>query len=178
MTALDMLPIGPRAPKIVNAVIEIPRWGTAKYEYDHDLKVFRLDRVLYSAVHYPAAYGFIPSTLADDGDPVDVLVMTHVALFPGCLLRVRPVGVFQMRDDKGYDAKVLAIPLADPRYEEIRNFHHVPPHFLKEVEHFFKTYKALEEGVVETFGWADRSRAIMLIKEGMTAFERGADGTE
>ncbi len=149
------LPVGKHPPKEVNAVIEVPKGQRNKYEFDPDLGVFKLDRVLYSSVHYPAAYGFIPSTLAEDGDPVDILVLTHGEIFTGCLIEVRPVGLLKMRDDKGMDDKVLAVPINDPIYNSIRRLADVPPHLPNEIEHFFSVYKELEGKHVESFGWHD-----------------------
>jgi len=149
------LPVGKHPPKEVNAVIEVPKGQRNKYEFDPDLGVFKLDRVLYSSVHYPAAYGFIPNTLAEDGDPVDVLDLTHGEIFTGCLIEVRPVGLLKMRDDKGMDDKVLAVPINDPIYNSIRRLADVPPHLPNEIEHFFSIYKELEGKQVESFGWHD-----------------------
>lgn len=166
---LTRLPTGPEPPRIVYAVVEIPRGTRNKYEYDPQLGLFRLDRVLYSAVHYPAAYGFIPSTLAADGDPVDILVMTSEPTFTGCLLEARPVGLLRMRDEKGEDEKILAVPTADPYYRDIRELADVPTHFLREVEHFFRIYKDLENKVVETFGWEGRELAARVIQTSIEA---------
>lgn len=158
MNLLD-LPVGPDPPRVLNAIVEIPRGGRSKFEYDAATGVFRLDRVLYSAVHYPGAYGFVPGTRAGDGDAADILVMTVAETFPGSLIEVRPVGLLNMRDDKGSDEKLLAVATADPNYEQVRDLGDVPPHFLKEVEHFFRIYKDLEGKLVETFGWGDRAVA-------------------
>ncbi|PIO48828.1 MAG: inorganic pyrophosphatase [[Chlorobium] sp. 445] len=149
------LPVGKHPPKEVNAIIEVPKGQRNKYEFDPELGVFKLDRVLYSSVHYPAAYGFIPNTLAEDGDPVDVLVLTHGEIFTGCLIEVRPVGLLKMRDDKGMDDKVLSVPINDPIYNNIRRLADVPPHLPSEIEHFFSVYKQLEGKQVESFGWHD-----------------------
>jgi inorganic pyrophosphatase len=161
---LTQLPSGPQPPQVVYAVIEIPRGGRNKYEYDATLELFRLDRVLYSAVHYPAAYGFIPSTLAADGDPVDILVMTSEPTFTGCLIEVRPVGLFHMQDEAGADEKILSVPTIDPHYHEVRELAQVAPHFLREVEHFFRIYKDLEGKPVETLGWEGRIAAEQAIR--------------
>ena len=166
---LHHLPVGPRPPQVVHAIIEIPRGGSNKFEYDPALGVFRLDRVLYSAVHYPAAYGFIPSTLADDGDAVDILVLTTEPTFTGALIEARPVAVLLMRDEAGEDEKVLAVPVVDPRFDQLTELDHVPPHLLREIEHFFHVYKDLEGKPVETFGWQDRAHAEALIMRGMRA---------
>lgn len=156
---LTQLSPGPHPPKSVNAVIEIPKGGRNKYEYDPESGLFKLDRVLYSAVHYPAAYGFIPGTRAKDGDPVDILVMTSEPTFTGCLVEARPVGLFRMRDEAGDDEKILAVTAIDPHYDEIIEITQVSGHFLREVEHFFRIYKELEGKSVETLGWYGREAA-------------------
>ncbi|MEJ2430567.1 MAG: inorganic diphosphatase [Deltaproteobacteria bacterium] len=166
---LYKLPPGGDPPHIVNAVIEIPRGGHHKYEYDPELELFTLDRVLYSAVHYPADYGFIPGTVAEDGDPVDILVITGEPSFTGCLIEARPVGLFRMRDEKGDDEKILSVPVADPHHNEIRQLSQVRPHFLREVEHFFHIYKELEGKTVETLGWEDREAAFTVIQKSIEA---------
>jgi inorganic pyrophosphatase len=149
------LPTGKQSPKVVNAIVEVPKGERNKYEYDPELGVFKLDRVLYSSVHYPTSYGFIPNTLAEDGDPLDVMVMTHGATFTGCLIEVRPVGLLKMRDDKGNDDKVLSVPINDPIYNNVRKLADLPPHLPAEIEHFFTVYKQLEGKHVESFGWHD-----------------------
>ncbi len=169
MSNLHDLPPGPRPPAIVNAIIEIPRGGSNKFEYDIELEVFRLDRVLYSAVHYPAAYGFIPSTLADDGDAADILVLTTEPTFTGALVEARPVGMLRMRDEAGEDEKVLAVPVVDPRFNQVTELPHVGHHLLREIEHFFRVYKDLEGKSVETFGWQDRGAAENLIMRSIEA---------
>lgn len=121
---LHRLPVGPNPPRVVNAIIEIPRGGSNKFEYDTVLGVFRLDRVLYSAVHYPAAYGFTPSTLADDGDAVDILLLTSEPTFTGALVEARPIGMLRMRDEAGEDEKVLAVPVVDPRFDQVTELEH------------------------------------------------------
>ncbi len=165
MLNYKMLPIGDQAPKVVNVVVEIPTGSSNKYEFDPDLNVFRLDRVLYSPVHYPADYGFIPNTLAQDGDPLDVLVLISRHTFPGCLLEARPLGVLEMRDNKGIDEKVLAVANSDPRYQNFRKLENVEPHVLKEIEHFFTVYKSLEGLESTTFGWSDQKTAYEKIKK-------------
>jgi inorganic pyrophosphatase len=168
---LHKIPSGPNPPEVVHAIVEIPKGGKNKYEYDPRLGLFRLDRVLYSSVHYPAAYGFIPGTLSRDGDPMDILVMMSEPAFTGCLLDARPVGLFRMRDEEGEDEKVLAVPVLDPEYHEFRELSDVAPHFLREVEHFFRVYKELEGKPVETLGWEGRRESWKAVKEAMTAFQ-------
>lgn len=156
---------GPNPPLEVNVVVEIPRGARNKYELDKETGMLRFDRLLYSAVHYPGDYGFIPRTLADDGDPLDALVIVTEPTFPGCLMTVRPVGVFIMRDEKGVDEKILCVPKQDPLHHEYRVLHDVQPHFLKEVEHFFSIYKDLEGKATSVEGWQDLDDAHRIIGE-------------
>ena len=161
---------GPAAPAEVNVIIEIPRGSRNKYELDKDTGLFKFDRLLYSAVYYPGDYGFIPRTLADDDDPLDVLVMVTVPTFPGCLIEVRPLGVFEMSDDKGGDEKILGVPVKDPLYEEYQELDNAPRHFLREVEHFFKIYKDLEDKQTTIVGWKPRADAERIIQESVTRY--------
>lgn len=145
--------------------IEIPKGSRNKYEYDKKRKVFKLDRTLFSAVHYPADYGYIPETLGEDGDPLDALVLVWEPTFPGCLIDARPLGVFKMSDEKGPDEKILCVPINDPVWKQLQTLADVPPHFLKEVEHFFSIYKDLENKKDTTIhGWEDRDRALEVIQ--------------
>jgi len=153
------LPIGDKVPEVINAVIEIPLEGINKYEYDKQLHVFRLDRNLYSPVHYPGDYGFIPSTLSDDGDPLDVLVLVDAASFPGCVMEVRPIGLMEMMDQGVLDEKVLAVGKGNPRYHDVSNYSQIYPHMLREITHFFSIYKDLEGKRVEIKGWHDAAYA-------------------
>src|SRR3954462_15214919 len=164
------LPIGERAPEVVETVIEIPYEGINKYEYDKQLHVFRLDRNLYSPVHYPGDYGFIPSTLSDDGDPLDVLVMVDAPSFTGCVMEVRPIGLLEMLDQGTLDEKLLAVGKNNPRYSDVWNYSEIYPHILKEITHFFAIYKDLEGKRVETKGWHDASVARSLIGESQRSF--------
>jgi len=159
------LPIGSNAPDRVNAVIEIPQGSVHKYEYDKELHVFRLDRTLYSPVHYPGDYGFIPSTLGLDGDPLDVLVLVDSPSFSGCVMEVRPIGVLRMVDQGKQDEKLLAVVENDPVYREINDCSQVFPHLLREIEHFFSIYKNLEGKKTELAGWASAKVARSLIVE-------------
>lgn len=138
---------------IVEASIEIPAGSQNKYEFDKEMGVLRLDRVLYSPVHYPTDYGYIAETLEDDGDPIDILVMITNPTIPGCLIDCRVVGVLAMQDDKGIDNKLLGVPLRDPRFNQIKDVKDVPAHVLREIEHFFKTYKDLEGKETIIAGW-------------------------
>jgi inorganic pyrophosphatase len=147
-------------PYVVNVIVEVPKGSRNKYEYDPHSKRIKLDRVLFSAVHYPADYGYIENTLAEDGDEVDVLVLISEPTFPGCLIEAKPLGVLRMRDEKGNDNKILAVPLKDPLYQHVNDIHNIAPHLLTEIENFFLTYKKLEAKVVATDGWADSKKAL------------------
>lgn len=159
------LPSGPKPPDQMTVVVEIPRGSRNKYELNKHTGLFRLDRVLYSAVHYPGDYGFFPQTYAHDNDPLDALVMVTVPTFPGCEIDVRPVGLFRMTDKDEMDEKVLCVPMNDPLYHEYDTISEVPSHFLREVEHFFTVYKDLEGGRVRSLGWEDHESARATIQE-------------
>ena len=165
------LPIGEKAPHRINAVIEIPKDSVNKYEYDKQLHVFKLDRTLFSPVHYPGDYGFIPCTLGQDGDPLDVLVLVEAPSFPGCLMEVRPIGVLQMVDQGKKDEKILAVAESDPLYKDVQDYSQVFSHTAKEVEHFFSIYKALEGKKTEIAGWADANAARKIVMEGHRQFK-------
>ena len=153
------LPVGDRSPEVFRAVIEIPKDGTQKFEYDKKLHVFKLDRNLHSPVHYPGDYGFIPSTLSEDGDPLDVLVLVVGPSFPGCVQEVRPIGLLEMLDQGILDEKVLAVGKNNPRYSNIWNYTDIYPHMLREITHFFSIYKDLEGKRVEIKCWRDAAYA-------------------
>ncbi len=156
--------------RAVKAMIEIPKGSSNKYEYDHRSGEFVLDRVLYSPVHYPADYGFIPETLAEDDDPLDILVLVTSPTFPGCAIRVRPIGALAMADDKGPDTKILSVPLVDPRLAQIDDLDQVGNHVLKEIEYFFSIYKDLEGKKVVTSGWQDAGYAWEIIDQSRRTF--------
>lgn len=162
---------GPNAPDIVNAIIEIPTGSRIKYEIDHETGRVHVDRVLYSPFHYPAEYGFIPNTLAPDGDPADVLVLINGTTYPGVVIRARPVGLLKMHDDKGEDNKVLCVAADDPNYAHVETLKDLPPHFMLEVEHFFVTYKDLEEKDVHSDGWAGKEEALAFIQRSIEAYK-------
>ena len=166
MTDYTRLPIGDHAPTRVNVVIEIPRDSVNKYEYDKALHVFKLDRTLFSPVHYPGDYGFVPCTLGQDGDPLDVLVLVEAPSFPGCVMEVRPIGVLKMIDQGKKDEKVLAVAHSDPFYRQVDDSSQVAPHQLREIEHFFSIYKYLEDKRTEIAGWGNADAARQIIVEG------------
>lgn len=171
-TTLYDLDPGPQCPEIVRMIVEIPKNSSNKYEYDGKLGVFRLDRALYSPMHYPGDYGFIPGTLAEDGDPMDVLVSADEATFPGCLIEVRPIGVLEMVDEHGPDQKILAMPDRNPRYEQIHTVDQVFPHVRREIEHFFAIYKELEGKRTEMNGWRGPKEARQAIQESRNRYLR------
>ncbi len=164
MNLYDLDP-GPESPEIVRMIVEIPKNGGNKYEYDGELGVFRLDRALYSPMHYPGDYGFIPGTLADDGDPLDVLALVQEPSFPGCLIEVRAVGVLHMMDNSEDDQKVLAVPNRNPRYESIHTIDQVFAHVRREIEHFFTIYKELEGRKTQMQGWQGPKEARRMIQD-------------
>ncbi len=144
---------GPECPELVRMIVEIPMGSANKVEYDGELGLFRLDRSLYSPMHYPGDYGFVPGTLAEDGDPLDVLTLVSEASFTGCLIEVRPIGVLNMMDREEGDQKIIAVPTRNPRYDQIHTMDQVFPHVRRELEHFFSIYKELEGRVATTQGW-------------------------
>jgi inorganic pyrophosphatase len=165
VTRLYDLDPGPESPELVRSFIEIPKGSANKYEYDGALGVFRLDRSLYSPVHYPGDYGFVPGTLAEDGDPLDVLVLVDVPSFTGCMIEVRPVGVLNMVDSSEVDQKIIAVPTRNPRYDQIHTMDQVFPHIRRELEHFFSIYKELEGKITATQGWGGPREARRFILE-------------
>jgi inorganic pyrophosphatase len=149
----------------VDVFVEIPRGSRAKYELDKASGHIRLDRVLFSSVHYPADYGFVMDTLARDGDPLDALVIVEEPTFPGCIVPARPIGTLFMKDRKGEDEKILAVPVGDPRFAHIHKLTDLAPHWKKEIATFFATYKTLEDDEVELKGWHGVDTAWRVIDE-------------
>jgi inorganic pyrophosphatase len=156
---------GPETPEIVRMIVEIPAGSANKYEYDGNLGMFRLDRTLYSPMHYPGDYGFVPGTLAEDNDPLDILTMVQEPSFTGCLIEVRPVGVLYMVDREESDEKIIAVPTKNPRYDQIHTLDQLFSHVRRELEHFFSIYKELEGRVATTQGWGGPREARKLIME-------------
>src|ERR1700758_4831780 len=156
----------------VEVVIEIPRGQRNKYEVDHASGRIRLDRMLFTSTRYPADYGFIEHTLADDGDPLDALVLLDEPTFPGCLIRCRAIGMFRMTDEKGGDDKVLCVPSGDPRLKHLQDIHQVPEFDRLEIQHFFEVYKDLEPGKsVEGATWVGRADAEAEIAESRRRYQ-------
>jgi inorganic pyrophosphatase len=161
-----------------DVLIEIPRGSRNKYEYDFDLKRMRFDRMLFSSMMYPADYGFIPETLALDGDPLDVLVLINEPTFPGCVIEVKPIGVFHMADDKGPDEKIICVPVSDPIWNNLNDLSDMNPHLVKEIEHFFQVYKDLENKKVDVGGWGDVNEAREIISLCVNRFQEIEDKPE
>ena len=148
---------------VLTVVVEIPKGSRNKYEMDHETGQIFLDRMLFTATMYPADYGFIEGTLGGDGDPLDALVLVGEPTFPGCHIRVRPVGLFRMTDEKGEDEKILCVPPRDPTWSHIEDLSQIPEPLQNEIEHFFQVYKELEGHKVSTDGFEDRAAALDVI---------------
>ena len=157
-------------PDNFSAVIEIPKGSKNKYELDKDTGLLRLDRVLYTSTHYPANYGFIPRTYADDGDPLDVLVICAEPISPLTLVQVYPIGVMRMLDGGRMDDKIIAVPFLDPNYNTIKHIDDLPPHILEEMRHFFKVYKQLERKETDIRNLYGPDKAIAIIQETIDAY--------
>jgi inorganic pyrophosphatase len=169
--------MAPERPPI-EVIVEIPSGSRNKYEYDHQRHRFVLDRILYSSVHYPCDYGFVEGSLADDGDPLDVLVVISEPTFPGCVVRSRPVGALDMRDDKGHDYKILAVAADDPRWDETHALEDLSPHRLREIENFFQIYKELEGRPTDVIGWLGVTDAWRIIDDAVRAGAEGRPASE
>ena len=161
---LSLIPAQPK-PGVLNVLIEIAGGSKNKYEYDKDLQAFALDRVLYSSVKYPYDYGFIPNTLADDGDPLDGMVIMDEPTFSGCIIAARPIGFLEMIDGGDRDEKILCVPVKDPRYAHVKSLKDVSPHKLEEIAEFFRSYKNLEKKVTQILGWQDVEKVAPLVEK-------------
>lgn len=166
------MPLGDNVPHEFNIVVEIPKDGTQKYEFDHELNVFRLDRSLYTSVHYPGDYGFLPKTLSEDGDPLDVIVKCDKPTFTGCIMTVRPIGVLRMIDKGANDYKILAVPVGDPRTAHTHDIDDLSSHFKDEIDHFFSVYKDLEGKESNTDGWGNKKEAINVIERAVERYKK------
>ncbi|MFZ4676305.1 MAG: inorganic diphosphatase [Nodosilinea sp.] len=165
---LSRIPAQPE-PGLINVLVEIPGGSKNKYEFDKDLNAFTLDRVLFSSVQYPCDYGFVPNTLADDGDPLDGMVMMDQPTFPGCVIAARPIGMLEMIDGGDRDEKILCVPAKDPRYAGVKSLDDVSPHRLDEIAEFFRSYKNLEKKVTEILGWQNVDKVAALVEECLAA---------
>ena len=159
-------------PAVIEVKVEIPARSRNKYEFDEQVGVIRLDRVLSSAVYYNFDYGFIEGTRADDGDHTDAMLLIDEPTFPGCHVWARPVGMLKMADEKGIDFKVLCVAIGDAHQQHIERLEQVRPHRLVEIEHFFETYKLLEDKTVEVLGWRDKARALEILRHDREVWER------
>jgi inorganic pyrophosphatase len=161
------------ASEVMTVVVEIAKGSRNKYEMDHRTGDIYLDRMLFTSMQYPADYGFIEGTLGGDGDPLDALVFVGESTFPGCHIRVRPIGLFRMTDEKGEDEKVLCVPLRDPTWSHVEGLDGIPQPLLDEIEHFFQVYKDLEGHVVQTDGFHGLETAEAVIADARTRHAAG-----
>lgn len=172
VNVLHDLELGKKSPEVVNAIIEIPKDSSAKYEIDKETGLLMLDRMLFSAMHYPGDYGLLPKTHCDDGDPLDVIIITGQPLLPLTLAEVRVLGVVKMIDDGEQDDKIIGVYDKDPRYEEFKDLEDIPKHRLKEIKHFFETYKELQNKKVEVKEILGKEAAIEEIKKSQQMYEK------
>lgn len=170
------LPIGENPPHEINCLVEIPKGATNKYEYDKKFAAFKLDRVLYEAVFYPTEYGIIPQTLnEEDGDPLDVMVLSTFSTFPGCVISCRPIGVLRLNDSGEEDNKIIAVPADDPRFEEIKDLGDLPTHTKKEIKNFWENYAELQpDKKIKIEGWGGKEKAHQLIKAAIKTYQKQA----
>jgi inorganic pyrophosphatase len=172
----EKVPLGSKAPEVINVIIEIPKGSQNKYEFDEELGVFKLDRVIYSSYHYPLDYGFIPETRSEDGDHGDALVIGGDPVIIGAVVKARPVAMLNMIDSGDPDAKILAVQADNPRFDNIKDLKDIQtynPHLLKEIENFFATYKQLQGKKVELNGWVDAKAAKEEIKKSAAVYQAG-----
>ncbi len=163
---------GKDAPEEVHAIIEVPKNSTLKYELDKETGLIKLDRVLYSAVHYPGDYGFIPRTYWDDNDPLDILVISNYPVYPLTIVRARPIGVLHMTDDNEADDKIIAVHAGDPRFSEYMDISDVPEHLMAEIRHFFETYKQLQSKKVRVLDIQNSVIARKLVLQGIEKYKK------
>lgn len=164
------VPIGPDAPETFNALVEIPKGSKVKYEMDKETGLLMVDRILYASIHYPANYGFIPQTLGDDGDPLDILVLMQEEVVPMSLLTVRPVGMMHMVDEGENDEKILCVHLDDPEYQNFEHYGELPNHRMEELKSFFEDYKKLENKEVDVSDFEGPREAIAAVEHAMKLY--------
>jgi inorganic pyrophosphatase len=165
------VPVGPKSPDIVNGIIEIPQNTRAKYELDKESGLLKLDRVLYSSMYYPANYGFIPQTYCDDGDPLDIIILSQITIVPMCIVSAKVVGVMHMLDQGEADDKIIAVAANDMSVNHIYDIDHLPRHFVKELRNFFEDYKKLENKTVEVDDFQDRATAVKVVEKAMKDYQ-------
>jgi len=163
---------GKKSPKIINVIIEIPKWSKNKYEIDKETGMIKLDRAMKTAQDYPFDYGFVPQTYWEDGDALDVVVLTTYPLSPGILVEARPVGLMKMIDGGESDDKIISVPKDDPRWDDVKNLKDVNQHTLKEIRHFFETYKFIENKKVEISGFGGKDKAEKAIEKGIKLYNK------
>lgn len=163
---------GSHVPKVVNAIIEIPKGCRAKYELDKDSGLLKLDRVLYSSVYYPANYGFIPQSYCDDHDPLDILVLSQIECVPMCIIEAKVIGVMQMIDGGEADDKIIAVAANDMSVNHINDISELPPHFIAEMRHFFEEYKTLERKTVQVEEFQNKDVAEKIILESFEGYRK------
>lgn len=171
MNLLHDVPAGKNVPQIINVIIEIPKGSKNKYEIDKETGLITLDRAMHSAQDYPFDYGFMPQSHWEDGDPLDVVVLTTYPLAPNILVKVRPVAIMNMIDDGDSDAKIIGVPEKDPRWDEVKDLGDINKHTLKEIEHFFKTYKQIQNKEVNVQGFSDKAAAFEAIKKSQELYK-------
>ena len=171
MNLLHEVPLGEKAPKEFNIIIEIPRGSANKYEVDKATGLIKLDRVSYSAMYYPMDYGFAPQTYWYDDDALDVLMMSTHPLFPGILVAVRAIGGFKMVDDGDQDDKIISVPVDDPRFKEYQDLEDIQPHIKDELKHFFETYKELQKKEVKVNGFYGAKEAEETVVKSMNLYK-------
>jgi len=173
---IDAIPVGMNPPDDINVIVEVPHGGhPVKYELDKESGTLFVDRFMHTAMQYPCNYGFVPHTLSQDGDPVDVLVVSRIPVVPGAVIRSRPIGVLMMHNEAGQDEKVLAVPVEklNPYYKNVQNYTDLPDILIQRITHFFEHYKDLEEGKwVKIDGWKNAAAARSIIQEGVEAAQR------
>jgi inorganic pyrophosphatase len=163
---------GDQAPRIVNSIIEIPKGERAKYEIDKASGLLKMDRVIHSSFHYPINYGFIPQTLGDDKDPLDILVLSGISVQALCIVEARVIGVMQMIDSGDADDKIIAVAHTDPSVNYINNIEELPGHFFSELRHFFEEYKKLENKTVVVDQFQDKATALHVINDALTLYKK------
>jgi len=164
--------LGEDAPDILRVIVEVPKDSKVKYELDKATGLIKVDRVLFSSVHYPANYGFIPQTYCDDDDPLDILVLGQLSVVPLAILKARPIGMLKMRDQGQIDDKIIAVHVNDPEYAHFRSIHDLPPHRLAELKRFFEDYTKLENKEVLVESFLDAKDAMKSIQEALDLYKK------